>query len=95
MLPLAGCMTGKAEYAPMAGANISPLKLEQTRAMCRMRLRDSARMETIAYGGVIAPNNLVDDASDCFASQGIRLKGFRQNDGTLTKYPYKGGIKAQ
>jgi hypothetical protein len=53
------------------------------------------RMEQMAYGTIVAPNDLIDDASDCFAAQGIRLKGFRQNDGTLTKYPYKGGVPAR
>ncbi|THK37631.1 hypothetical protein EHS39_13410 [Ensifer sp. MPMI2T] len=86
-LPLAGCMTGKAEFAAMEG-KLTPMRLEKAKAVCRMRLRDSDANQIMAYG---ASNqfSLIDDASDCFAAQGIRLKGWRQDNGMLTRYPVK------
>ena len=92
-LALSGCVSGQAEFEPLEG-KLSAVRMEKARAVCRMRARDQVNMQ-IATGQFVVPNDITDDAKDCYASQGIRVKGFRQDDGTLTKYPYKGGVPAK
>lgn len=91
-LTLSGCVSGQAEFAPIDG-KLSAARLTRAQATCRMRARDQVNMQ-VATGQFVVPNAIVDDAKDCYASQGIQVKGFRQKDGTLTKYPYKGGKPA-
>lgn len=83
---LAGCVTATVEGKPEYVTSLSRSGLEQVRAACRMRLRDKKAL-MIATGN-IDPWDAYDDAYDCFAAQGVTLKGFRQPDGTLTRYPF-------
>lgn len=91
-LPLAGCVTGQAEFAAIDG-KMSPARLQRAQGLCAMRARDQANFQSATIG-IVSTNVIVDDARACFASQGIAVKGFRQKDGTLTRYPAKGGPKA-
>ena len=73
-LALAGCMTGKAEFAAMPGTGpLTQTRLDKVRGYCIMKIGDSVPLN--AAGNI---HDGVNYLKACFASEGIRVTGFRQ-----------------
>jgi len=87
MLPLAGCMTAKAEYASPSGGKVNQATLKVAASRCNERYSHLAASEDYLYGPYGDYDALVDDAKACMLRQGVRVTGFRQKDGRLTAYP--------
>lgn len=88
-LALAGCTTGQAEFAALPGEGpLTQAKLLRAQGYCKMRYTDEVRAQMVV-NGFPEVTSLADDAKACFASQGVLIKGWRQDDGSLTSYPIK------
>lgn len=76
-LALAGCtVEGKPVVSPSSG----PV-FERAQAICKMRARDDLSR------GWSLPDIIEDAVYDCFQAGGVHVAGFRQRDGSLTRYP--------
>lgn len=87
-LPLAGCVTGQAEFAALPGERkLTQAQLIRAQGYCKMRMNDQIGRMVARYGAeatlIAGQGALVEDATACFASQGVMVKGFRQKDGSL------------
>jgi hypothetical protein len=92
MLALAGCVTGQAEFAALPGTGkLTQTRLVQAQGYCRMMMQNRVDLYAATGNSLAAVPGLVDHAKACYASQGIRVTGFRQKDGRLTQSPYTGG----
>ena len=89
-LPLAGCLhQGQAEYSPLPDTGpLTLTRLEIARAGCQLHQSDKVDASFNA-GSFPDVNRLVEDAKLCFLTQGIRLDGWRQPNGTLTSTPWR------
>jgi hypothetical protein len=56
-----------------------------------MMMQNRVDLYAATGNSLAAVPGLVDHAKACYASQGIRVTGFRQKDGRLTQSPYTGG----
>jgi hypothetical protein len=89
---VAGCVTGQAEFAALPGTGkLTQTRLTQAKGYCQMMAQNRVDLYAVTGQSLAAAPGLVDHAKACFASQGIRVTGFRQKDGRLTQSPYMGG----
>ena len=87
-LPLASCVTGQAEFAALPGEpKLTQAQLIRAQGYCKMRMNDEINRMFARYGAeatlIAGQGMLVEDATACFASQGVMIKGFRQKDDSL------------
>lgn len=87
-IPLAACVTGRAEIAAMPGVDASPTALARAQAKCRNAAEDYADRQIALYGGFVVQNNIIDYSERCLAAEGFAVKGYRQPDGTMTARPW-------
>lgn len=96
---LAACTTGQAEFAALPGETLTQANLIRAQGYCRMRFNDQVDKMAAMYGAeatlIAGQGQLVDDAVACYASQGVRVKGWRQKDGSLTARPFVGSPKIE
>lgn len=87
---LGGCaqMTGRAEFAPLAGVKASETDLIRAKARCENDARDYTD-RTLATGIWVSPEDIVGRTQRCMTAEGFALQGFRQPDGAMTARPWR------
>jgi hypothetical protein len=55
--------------------------------LCNERATGLYRTEDALYGPYKDVTGIIDDAKACMLRHGVRVLGFRQKDGRLTRYP--------
>jgi hypothetical protein len=88
VLPLAGCVTGKPEYAALPDTGpLTPTRVQMASATCHLAYNHEV---DAAFNANQIPdiNGLVDNMKLCMVTQGIQVTGWRQPDGKLTSSPF-------
>lgn len=69
------------------GGAINPATFKVAYKLCNERATGLYRTESTLYGPYADVTGIIDDAKACMLRHGVRVLGFRQKDGRLTRYP--------